>query len=153
MRRSVRLLLRPSLLFVLLMSTAQMRADEPYRRAQLDANAREHWSFQSVVRPEVPRLADDGWSRNPIDAFVLQRLRQAGLKPAAPATRTTLLRRVYLDLIGLPPTVEEVDAFLADTSPVAFEGVVEQSARPAAVWRALGAPLVGRRALCRDQRL
>ena len=100
-------------------------ADEPYGRHQVEGDARDHWAFQSVKRPQVPTGGDAAWIRNPIDAFVLARLKEAGLKPAGPATQTTLLRRVYLDLIGLPPTPAELDAFLADPSPLAFEKVVD----------------------------
>src|SRR5436190_9355675 len=79
-------------------------ADESYGRRQFVPQVRGHWAFQSVTRPEVPSLAGNGWAGNPIDAFVLSRLHEAGLKPSGPAERRVLLRRVYLDLIGLPPT-------------------------------------------------
>jgi hypothetical protein len=100
-------------------------ADEPYGRHQFDEGAREHWSFQPVEQPQVPTPAHASWVRNPIDAFVLADLESAGLAPAPPADRATLVRRVYLDLIGLPPSPAEVDAFLADSSPAAFERVVD----------------------------
>lgn len=107
------------------------RSDEPYGRSQFAADIRDHWSFQSLTRPEVPDVSDRDWVRNPIDAFVLAGLNEAGLKPAPPTLRATLLRRVYMDLIGLPPTPAELDAFLADTSPAAFEKVVDDLlARP-----------------------
>ncbi len=102
-----------------------LQADEPYGRHQFEADVRGHWSFTSVKRPEVPLAVDPAWAQNPIDAFILTGLKQAGLQPAPPAARTTLLRRVYLDVIGLPPTPEEVDAFLADASPTAFQKVVD----------------------------
>jgi mono/diheme cytochrome c family protein/cytochrome c553 len=80
-----------------------------------------HWAFQPVVRPDVPK-----GSANPIDAFVLAKLTAAGLKPAPPADRRTLIRRATFDLTGLPPTPEEVDAFLKDESPNAFEKVIDR---------------------------
>jgi hypothetical protein len=100
-------------------------AEEPYGRHQFDEDVREHWAFQPVVRPESPQVSDGAWVRNPIDAFILAGLDEASLKPAGPAPRATLLRRVYIDLIGLPPTPEELDAFLADASPTAYERVVD----------------------------
>ncbi len=107
------------------------RAEEPYGRHQFEADRREHWSFQPVKRPEVPPASNAAWVRNPIDAFILSGLEKIGVKPAPPAERSTLLRRVYLDLIGLPPTPAELDAFLADASPTAFERVVDDLlARP-----------------------
>ncbi|MBI3463211.1 MAG: DUF1549 domain-containing protein, partial [Planctomycetes bacterium] len=86
---------------------------------------REHWAFQPVRRSAVPGVRNAAWVRTPIDAFVLEKLEQLGLSPAPPADRRTLLRRVYLDLIGLPPTPEEQRAFMADDSPEAFEKVVD----------------------------
>jgi hypothetical protein len=79
----------------------------------------------------VPQVSDPSWVKTPVDAFVLARLRAEGLAPAPPADRRTLLRRVYFDLIGLPPTPEEVEAFLQDESPGAYERVVDELlARP-----------------------
>jgi len=88
-----------------------------------------HWSFQPIVQPPVPDSAasfPDYAARNPIDSFVLQRLAREGLSPAPPASKERLLRRVTLDLTGLPPTLEDVDAFLADQSPAAYERVVDR---------------------------
>ncbi|MEO8493690.1 MAG: PSD1 and planctomycete cytochrome C domain-containing protein [Planctomycetota bacterium] len=84
------------------------------------------WSFQPVARPEFPEVRDAQWVRTPIDLFVLSGLEQAGLQPAPQAEKTALLRRAYYDLIGLPPSPEEVQAFLSDDAPDAFERVVEQ---------------------------
>jgi hypothetical protein len=95
------------------------------------AAGRRHWAYQPVHRPAVPAVQGDSWVRTPIDAFVLARLEQKGIQPAPPADRRTLLRRVYLDLIGLPPTPEEQEAFLADPSPDAYARVVDNLlARP-----------------------
>ncbi len=81
------------------------------------------WSLQPVVRPAVP----SGYAgSNPIDAFVAQKYKEKGLQPVGPADKLTLLRRVYFDLVGLPPTIAEQQAFLADTSPDAYDKVVDR---------------------------
>ena len=86
---------------------------------------RAFWSFRPVERPEVPEVERTDWLRNPIDAFVLRRLEEAGLEPAPPASRIALIRRLSFDLTGLPPSPEEVAAFLADESPDAYEELVD----------------------------
>ena len=86
---------------------------------------RGHWAFQPPVRPGLPDVKDGAWPRNEIDRFILARLEKEGLKPSAEAPRATLIRRVYLDLLGLPPTLAEVEAFEKDQSPNAFEKVVD----------------------------
>jgi hypothetical protein len=87
----------------------------------------EHWSFRPLVKPPVPATPETSkWGRNSIDAFVLARQRPAKLMPAAEADRPTLIRRVSLDLIGLPPTPAEVEAFVKDRSPYAYEKVVDR---------------------------
>ncbi|MDB5307907.1 MAG: Planctomycete cytochrome [Gemmataceae bacterium] len=83
-----------------------------------------HWAFRAVKRPEVPKRSE--WARNPIDAFVAARHRAQGLASAPEADRRTLLRRLSLDLTGLPPAAEEIDSFLADTRPDAYERRVDQ---------------------------
>ena len=85
-----------------------------------------HWAFVPPTRPEIPETRDDAWPRNEIDHFVLDRLRRQGLSPSPEASRETLLRRVTLDLTGLPPTLDELDAFLADTGPQSYERVVDR---------------------------
>ena len=85
-----------------------------------------HWAFETPLRPLVPAPAGDRWSRNAIDRFVLARLNEGGLSPSPEAPPGVLLRRVTLDLTGLPPTPEEIDAFLADDRPDAYERVVER---------------------------
>ena len=72
----------------------------------------EWWSLRPLTRPAVPAVKDAAWVRNPIDAFLLSAMEQKGLHPSPPADRATLLRRVTFDLIGLPPTPDEIDAFL-----------------------------------------
>ncbi len=86
----------------------------------------EHWSFVAPVRPEMPVVEGAEWVRNEIDHFILARLEREGLEPQAEADRATLIRRVAFDLTGLPPTLEEVDAFLADDSPDAYERLVDR---------------------------
>jgi hypothetical protein len=83
-----------------------------------------HWAFQPLKRPAVP--AATAWSKNPIDAFVLARLKSANLEPSPEAAKTTLLRRVSLDLTGLPPTPEQITAFVNDSRPDAYERVVDR---------------------------
>lgn len=85
-----------------------------------------HWSFIKPQRPAVPDVAGPLAARNPIDRFVLSRLDEEALKPAPPAEKTALIRRLTLDLTGLPPTIRDVDAFLSDHSPHAYEKVVDR---------------------------
>jgi mono/diheme cytochrome c family protein len=87
---------------------------------------RQHWAFIAPVRPGLPKVGRPEWVRNPIDAFILARLEKDRLKPSPEADRSTLLRRLSLDLIGLPPTPAELDAFLADNSPDAYEKQVDR---------------------------
>ena len=82
------------------------------------------WSFRKLQRPAVPATEADAWVRNPIDAFVLARLQEKGLKPAPEADRRTLIRRAYFDLVGLPPTPEQMDRHLGDDSPDAYGKMV-----------------------------
>jgi mono/diheme cytochrome c family protein len=84
-----------------------------------------HWSFQPIRRPDVPQVKKSSWVRNPIDAFVLARLEAASVEPSPEAKKTTLIRRVSLDLTGLPPTPAEIDAVLNDTRPDAYERYVD----------------------------
>jgi hypothetical protein len=97
---------------------------------------RRHWAFQPVRPVRAPRVKDAGWVRNPIDSFILARLEARGWKPAPPALPGHLLRRLYLDVIGLPPSPQEQEAFARDRSPLALERVVE---------RLLGSPHHGER--------
>ena len=86
----------------------------------------EHWAFRPLQTRTPPKVANAAWVRNPIDAFILARLEEADLTPAAPADKVSLLRRATYDLTGLPPAPEEVDAFVADTSPDAYERLVDR---------------------------
>jgi hypothetical protein len=85
-----------------------------------------HWSFVAPTKPQPPSVRDTKWARDPLDHFVLARLEQAGLAPSPEAERATLLRRVFLDLTGLPPTPEELASFLADAAPDAYERWVDR---------------------------
>jgi hypothetical protein len=90
------------------------------------AKWQKHWSLIPPKRPPIPITGAVSWSRNPIDAFILERLERQGLAPSPEAARTTLIRRVTLDLTGLPPTLAEVDSFVTDESPDAYDKVVDR---------------------------
>ena len=105
------------------------------------------WSFVAPKRPPVPEVKDKAWVRNPIDSFVLARLETEGLKPSPEADKATLLRRVSFDLTGLPPTPAEVDSFVADKSPDAYEKRVDQLLASPALRRAHGHGVAGPRPL------
>jgi hypothetical protein len=85
-----------------------------------------HWSYVKPVRPALPVVKNKEWGKNGIDLFVLARLEKEGIAPSPMADRVTLIRRLSLDLIGLPPTPAEVDGFVGDTSPQAYENLVER---------------------------
>ncbi len=90
------------------------------------AEYQDHWAFVPPVRPALPSVKNPGWCRNPIDAFILARLQAEGLSPSPDADRITLIRRLSLDLIGLPPSVAEVNAFVADTRDDAYSRLVNR---------------------------
>lgn len=85
-----------------------------------------HWAFESPVRPAQPEVTTAGWVRNPVDSFVLHRLELAGLHPSLEADRAILIRRLSIDLIGTPPTLEDVDSFVNDANPQAYELLVDR---------------------------
>ena len=100
-------------------------------KAWIDAGAvwpeeKKHWAFNKPVRPKLPVVKDKKWLRNEIDAFILARLEQEKLAPSPEADRATLIRRLSLDLTGLPPAISEVDAFVKDRSPNAYEKLVDR---------------------------
>ena len=88
--------------------------------------AREFWAFKPPQKPTAPEVRDTAWPRSDIDLFILAKLERNGISPVEDASRFTLLRRATLDLVGLPPTTQEIDAFLADSSPNAFATVVDR---------------------------
>ena len=94
--------------------------------ASVDVTLERHWAFVKPVRPALPDVKQRGWIRNPIDAFVLARLEKEGLRPSPKASRAKLIRRASLDLTGLPPSVGDVDAFVADDRPGAYEELVDR---------------------------
>ena len=91
-----------------------------------EGDPRQHWSFLKPARPRLPSVKHQAWVRNPIDAFIAARHAEMKVSPQPPATRVELLRRVYIDLIGLPPTRQQLHEFLADESPDAYKDVVNR---------------------------
>ena len=85
-----------------------------------------HWAFTAPVRPELPRLSNSNWARTPVDHFVLSKLEAEELTPSPEADRATLIRRLHIDLIGLPPTPAQVDSIVSDSDPLAYERLVDQ---------------------------
>jgi hypothetical protein len=90
------------------------------------AEQKAYWAFQPIADPAPPAVKDTSWTRSPVDQFVLARMEEKGLTPEPAADKATLLRRITFDLTGLPPTPAEIEAFLADSSPDAFENVVDR---------------------------
>jgi hypothetical protein len=108
------------------LSLASGRADAADKVGTVNPDAEKAWTYRTPVRPPVPVVRNRAGVRNPIDAFVLAKLEQAGLTPSPPGERAVLIRRLSFDLTGLPPTPEEVDAFVCDPSPQAYEKLVER---------------------------
>ena len=108
--------------------TAWVKAGAPWSEkvATPAASGKPHWAFQPVSRPPVPAVKLRGWGKTPVDAFILARLEREGLRPSPVADRRTLIRRATFDLTGLPPTPDEIHAFLQDRSPNAWEKVVDR---------------------------
>jgi len=110
----------------------KMGAPDPRTGAAVSAKAvemdkaRQHWAFKPVAKPAIPAVKNKAWVQTPLDAFVLAKLEEKGLKPSPAADKRTLIRRATFDLTGLPPTQKEVDDFLADKSKDAFAKVVER---------------------------
>ena len=126
----------------------------PRRPGPIDLEkARRFWSFRPVADPPVPPVRDAAWPLTPVDRFVLAKLEAKGLRPAPPADRRTLIRRATFDLTGLPPTPEEVDAFLADDVAGCVRPGRRSAARVAALRRALGPALARPGPLRRHLRL
>jgi hypothetical protein len=114
--------IKAALLILAVTGTAWAASDAPrFTEQQLN-----HWAYRRVVKPAAPAVKNRAWVKTPVDAFILRELEAKGLRPAPPADKVTLLRRATFDLTGLPPTPDEVNAFLADKSPKAFERVVDR---------------------------
>jgi len=97
------------------------------RRSPIDlTEARRYWAFQPIISPDAPTLDGNEWVKTPVDAFILKMHQKQNLAPVAPADKLTLIRRATFDLTGLPPTPEEISVFLADTSPSAYEKVLDR---------------------------
>ena len=109
------------------MGAPDPRTEAPKTKAS--NKSRDWWSLKRPVRPEVPEAADKKWAQTPVDNFILAKLAEVKLKPSAAADKRTLIRRASYDLIGLPPTQAEIDEFANDTSPNAFEKVVDRLLR------------------------
>jgi mono/diheme cytochrome c family protein len=111
------------------MGAPDPRKDDAGTKAKLSGltdTARHHWAYQPVTTPTVPRPKNTLWPKTPVDAFVLTKLEEKNMVPAPDATKEALLRRATYDLIGLPPTPAEVQAFINDTTPQAFAKVVDR---------------------------
>nr|WP_242631281.1 PSD1 and planctomycete cytochrome C domain-containing protein [Rubinisphaera italica] len=93
---------------------------------ELQKRKAEHWVWQPIKQPEIPHVHDSNWPKDELDNFILHRLEEAGLSPAAEADRNGLVRRLYFDLIGLPPTPDQVQHFVTDQSPTAVEHLVDE---------------------------
>jgi hypothetical protein len=104
-------------------------AGAPARGKKITDEDRKWWSFQPVGPVSVPTTKDGGWGRNEVDRFVFAKLQQASLQPAPEADKRTLIRRLYLDLVGLPPSAEEVARFVSDSSPKAYDQLVDSLLR------------------------
>ena len=103
------------------------KADKPVARSTIDiARGRQFWAFKKPVSPKIPATSNNSWALGSIDRFILESLDNKKLKPAEDADRATLIRRITFDLTGLPPSPEEINAFLKDKSPRAFETVVDR---------------------------
>ena len=110
-------------------SQDEIQGDSGHKELLVTDSDRKHWAFQAVKKPTIPKVKDSSWGKNGIDDFVLARLEKQGLKPNPKASKASLIRRAYYDLIGLPPSPEQVQAFVADKEPNAFEKIVDELLR------------------------
>ena len=107
-------------------SMSNVGAGSSFKSRKITEEDRKWWSFQPVHAVEIPKVNDGGWTRNAIDSFIFAKLQAIGLKPAGEASKPTLIRRAYFDMIGLAPSVEQIERFIADTAPDAYEKMVEE---------------------------
>ena len=105
---------------------AWIEAGAPWAQASSAVSQPSWWAFRTPTRPELPKVKREDWVRNPIDAFILSKLEEKKLSPTPPADRRTFIRRVYFDLLGLPPCPEEVEEFLSDNSPDSQERLINR---------------------------
>ena len=105
---------------------AEKAAQEKAEERPFTPEERNYWAFRPVKAQTPPQVAEAAWNKNPIDAFVLSAMKAKGLKPSAPASRAALVRRAYLDLTGLPPTPQQVEAFIKDASPGAWPKLIDK---------------------------
>ncbi len=119
-----RLSLIAAIVFAALAFISQLWGD--HRAAQAQNDPQQHWAYKKPIRPVLPQVKNRVWIKSPIDNFILARLEKEGLRPSPEAARATLLRRLSLDLTGLPPSPEEISAFLRDRSPNAYLQQVER---------------------------
>src|SRR5437773_3201005 len=89
------------------------------------APAETHWAFKPLASPAIPSTTNLAWAKTDVDRFILAKLEEQGLRPASPADKRNLLRRASFDVIGLPPTIEQIETFLADSKPGAFERLLD----------------------------
>ncbi|MGH9841934.1 MAG: DUF1549 and DUF1553 domain-containing protein [Blastocatellia bacterium] len=125
-RRLKTCLILTSILIGFLAVPAAKQAADDYKEPPITPDDRQWWAFQKPVRHPLPRVADARWRANPIDAFIKLAIDRQGLAPAPRADRQTLIRRAYLDLLGLLPKPEEVDAFVNNQSPRAYQNLIER---------------------------
>ena len=110
----------------LLIVAAPLVQAEPAHSGSFSAEQRAYWALQPIERPSTPAISEIAWARNPVDSFVLAKLSRESLAPSPQAGRVALVRRVFFDLTGLPPSPAEVSAFVTDESPDAYERLVER---------------------------
>ena len=101
----------------------------PDELAATARNSKDHWAFKVPSRPAIPQVRNKGWARNSIDSFILSHLEKERIRPSPEADRVTLIRRLSFDLLGLPPTPEEVQRFVDDARPDAYERLVDRLLR------------------------
>ena len=106
--------------------TQGARLSEQESSTAIGRRKSDHWAFQPIKRPDVPKVNDNNWVNNGIDSFILKRLSKENLSPSKTAVKATLIRRVYLDMLGIPPTPEQISKFQNDDSPAAYEQLVDQ---------------------------
>src|SRR5262249_39311323 len=106
----------------------ESKAGTPIRKGEFQITDKDkaHWAFQPIQRPKAPAVKNAAWVANPIDAFILAGLEAKGLTPNPSASRQQLVRRVYYDLTGLPPTPREVESFVNDEAPGAYEKLIDR---------------------------